>query len=126
MAKKSAVTSADAFGGFLNGLGVLLAIGSFLVALLIGLAVHSSQVNDVAGQAVAPGSVQALGYVGAVGIGLVGVVVGMMLMWAGLVLRTLAVIAETVEPLTGEGGLRSSPSAEPLPWSVPSAPLPRL
>jgi len=102
------VTSA-AFGGFLNGLGVVLAIGSFIVGLLIGFAVLS-QMNALAGLSVAPGSVQALGYMGGVGIGLAGVVVGMMLMWAGLVLRTLAVVAETVQPAVGDGGAAGKPS----------------
>jgi len=122
---RHAVTSADAFGGFLSALGVVLAIGSVLGGLLIGFSVHSAQVADLAEQAPASGSVAALGYVGAVGVGVVGVVVGMMMLWAGLVLRTLAVVAEGVEQRVGERRA-VRPSVEPVPWSVPSAPLPRF
>jgi len=126
MANESAATSANAFGGFLSALGVVLAIGSIVVGLLVGYSVHTSQVNNVMGQPAVPGSVQTLGYIGAVGIGVGGAVVGMMLLWAGLVLRTLAVLATPGRPGMGDRSLPVRQVAQPMPWAVPEVSLPRF
>ena len=93
MAKSSVVTRADAFGGLLNGLAVVVGLGSVALGIFVATRTHGTQPTYPDGSQSVAGATQGLGYLGAVGIGVGGVVVAAILMWAGYVLRTLAVVA---------------------------------
>ena len=123
MAKKSVVVSADSFGSLLNVLGLLVGLGSIVLGGFLAVKTHGAQTTYPDGNQSLAGATQGIGYLASAGIAVGGVSVGLVLTWAGHVLRTLAVVATRSEPLPAArsvdvGQVAQQPAPSPIPAMI--------
>jgi hypothetical protein len=126
MAKKSVANGADAFGDLLNALGtvvILLAVG---VSAYLCIRVHGDQLTYADGNQTPGASFQGVGYLASIGIGIGGVVLGVLMLWAGTVLRLLSEIARRPENVVPAPRATSAGIDQDFTPLVNPPPLPRF
>jgi hypothetical protein len=111
------VDRADSFGRALSVLGAVIAVVGVLAGLVAAIAAHQAQAG-VDQQTLSP-ALARLGELGAVLLGGGAVVTGVVIGWAGAVLRTLAAIhGRLPEPRM------AAAVAQPIANPVPETPIP--
>ena len=118
MGKHPVVVNADSFGSLLNVLGLLVALGSVVLGGFLAVKTHSPQTTSSNGSQSPTGATLGIGYLASAGICVGGVIVGLVLTWAGYVLRTLAVVAS--RPESSAARMAGSSQPMPMPESVPA------
>ena len=113
------VVSADSFGSLLNVLGLLAGLGSVVLGGFLAVKIHSTQTTSFDGSQPPVGATQGIGYLASAGVAIGGLIVGLVLTWAGYVLRTLAVVASRPE----SSAVRMAGPSQPMPEPA-AAPLP--
>jgi hypothetical protein len=117
MESNRVVDRADSFGRALSVLGAVIAVVGVLAGLVAAIAAHQAQ-SGVDQQTLSP-ALARLGELGAVLLGGGAVVTGMVIGWAGSVLRTLAAIHDRLpEPRM------AAAVAQPIANPVPETPIP--
>ena len=120
MGKNPVVVSADSFGSLLNVRGLLVGLGSLVLGGVLAVKTHSAQTTYPDGIQSPGGATQGIGHLASAGIGVDGVIVGLVLTWAGYVLRTLAAVASRPELSAPRVAGSSQPMQPPAPASIPA------
>jgi len=126
MGKHPVVVNADSFGSLLNVLGLLVGLGSVVLGGFLAVKTHSAQTMTSDGNQLPTGATQGIGYLASVGVGIGGLIVGLVLTWAGYVLRTLAVVASRPDSSAVRMAGPSQPMPEPVPAPLPATNVPEF
>jgi Ca2+/Na+ antiporter len=118
MESNRVVDRADSFGRALGLLGAAIAVVGVLAGLVAAIAAHQTQ-SGLDQQSLSP-ALARLGELGAVLLGGGSVVIGVVISWAGSVLRTLAAIYGRLP----EPRMAAAAIAQPIANPVPEMPIP--